>query len=144
MVKFSFMTGATQKATRSQKMSAHPSTQVRVSCFILKQGCHGTWRTGNLDVHFSRQGKNAQKNKRKTRNVPLVYVPTAWKPDMLQFQFNGHHQTSLPEEGDPQMNKFEQVSSVCHQMSLTGESPGKMSGGGVPYLTFPRGKGYPT
>ena len=76
---------------------------------------------------------------------------------MLQFQFNGHHQTSLPEEGDPQMNKFEQVSSVYHQMSLTGESPGKMSGGGgtvsdlsqaegVPHLTFSGGgaKGYPT
>ena len=101
--------------------------------------------------------KNAQKIKQKQEGIPVVCVPTAWKPDMLQFQFNGHHQTSLPEEGDPQMNKFEQVSSVYHQMSLTGESLGKMSWGGgtvsdlsqgegVPHLTFSGGgaKGYPT
>ena len=85
-----------------------------------------------------------EKTKEKQENVPVVCVPTAWSPDLLQFQFNGHHQTSLPGEGDPQMNKFEQVSSVYHQMSLAGGSPGKLSGERVPYLTFPRGKGYPT
>ena len=33
--------------------------------------------------------------------------------------------------GSPQVNKLEQVSSIDHQMLVTGEIPGLMSGGGL-------------
>ena len=42
-------------------------------------------------------------------------------------------------KGGPQMNKFKQVSSDDHQMSLAWISQVWCLGGGAPYLTFPRG-----
>ena len=60
--------------------------------------------------------------------------------------FGGHHYVSLPVGGEavgPQVNKFEQVSSDYHQMSVAGEwgegtlgvgLSERVSGGGVGYL----------
>ena len=33
---------------------------VRILQLYLNQGCHGTGKTGNLNVHFSRQGKHRE------------------------------------------------------------------------------------
>ena len=68
----------------------------------------------------------------KQENIPVGYIQPTWKPHILQFQLPPPNVT--PE--DPQINKFEQVSSDHHKTSLVGGSPGLMLGGGT-HLTFP-------
>ena len=67
--------------------------------------------------------------------IPVGCIMPIWKLYMLQFQ--------LPPLGiwagkvGPQMNKFEQVSSGHHQMSLVGgRSSGLMSGGVSYHVTY--------
>ena len=33
---------------------------IKLFLIVLIQGCHGTGKTGNLKVHFSRQGKHRE------------------------------------------------------------------------------------
>ena len=60
---------------------------------------------------------------------------THWKPYMLQFQWPP---TDVAPRGVSEMNKFKQILSDHHQMSLAvGWSPGLMSKGDRGYLTWP-------
>ena len=61
-------------------------------------------------------------------SIPVGCIPPPLKLCMLQFQWPPPDVTP----GDPQMNKFDQVSSDHHQMSLAGGSLGLIS----PYLTI--------
>ena len=68
---------------------------------------------------------------------------TAHLETVLQFQWPQPDVSP----GDPQMNKFEQVSSNHHQISLAGRGGiGLMSGRGsiLPYLYLGGRGGYPT
>ena len=79
---------------------------------------------------------NRRKHFKQQESIPVGCVPTTCADCTC---FNSHHQMLLMGRG-PQMNKFEQVSSDHHQISVAGELPGLMSkGGGVPYLTLLRG-----
>ena len=51
----------------------------------------------------------------KQESIPVGCVPTACKPYMLQWP-----QPDVAPGRGPQVNKFEQISSVGHQMSVGG------------------------
>ena len=62
-------------------------------------------------------------------SIPVGCIPPTCKPYLLQFQLPPPD-VAPRGGGGPQMNKFEQVSSDHHQMSLgRGRSPGLMSRG---------------
>ena len=69
---------------------------------------------------------------KKQESITVGCVSSTWKPYMFQLQWPSPDVTPMVWEV-PQMNKFEQVTSDLHQMSLTGGSPClKSMGVGVP------------
>ena len=56
-------------------------------------------------------------------SIPVGYIPPTCKPYLFQFQLPPPD-VAPRGGGGPQMNKFEQVSSDHHQMSLTGGGVG--------------------
>ena len=54
----------------------------------------------------------------KRESIPVGCLPPVCKPYVLQWP--APDVTSQGVRGGPQVNKFEQVSSTCHQMSLLG------------------------
>ena len=99
------------------------------TCLIFSQVCSSCIYRANVFETSSFQGENSDiylmlgGNHLKTSFNRKAFQWDAYRP-LANRTFFSSHQMSAPREGGTQVNKFEQVSSLGHQISLAGGRAG--------------------